>query len=80
MITIEESAKALSRQRGMKLLLTGFGGTDITFDFHDKALAEAVAAAFTALRKDGVYDALFEKFGMTRLPGSSFAIRGTGPS
>jgi polar amino acid transport system substrate-binding protein len=79
-ITIEESAKALSKQRGMKLLLTGFGGTDITFDFHDKALAEAVAAAFTELRKEGVYDALFEKFGMTRLPGSSFAIRGTGPS
>ncbi len=79
-ITIEESAKALSKQRGMKLLLTGFGGTDITFDFHDKALAEAAAKAFTELRKDGTYDKLFDKFGMTKLPGTTFAIRGTGPS
>jgi polar amino acid transport system substrate-binding protein len=79
-ITVEESAKALGKQRGMKLILTGFGGTDITFDFRNKAAAEAAAAAFTEIRKDGLYDALFDKFGMTRLPGPVFAIRGTGPS
>jgi polar amino acid transport system substrate-binding protein len=79
-ITVEESAKALGKLPGMKLLLTGFGGTDITFAFRNKAAAEAAAEAFTAIRKDGLYDALFDKFGMTRLPGPTFAIRGTGPS
>ena len=78
-IIVEEAAKAISKQRGMKLLLTGFGGSDITFAFRDKALAEAAAVAFTEIRKDGTYDALFDKFGMTKLPGTSFAIRGTGP-
>jgi polar amino acid transport system substrate-binding protein len=78
-ITIEESAKAISKQRGMKLLMTGFGGSDITFSFRDKALADAAAAAFTAIRADGTYDALFDKFGLTKLPGTTFAVRGTGP-
>lgn len=78
-ITVEEAAKALARQRGMKLLLTGFGGSDITFAFRNKAVAEEAAEAFTAIRKDGYYDALFDKFGMSRLPGTTFAIRGTGP-
>ena len=79
-IIVEEAARAISKQRGMKLLLTGFGGSDITFAFRDKATAEAAAEAFTALKKDGTYDALFDKFGLTRLPGDTFAIRGTGPS
>ena len=78
-ITIAESAKALSKQRGMTLLVVNFGGTDITFDFRDKALAEAAAAAFTAMRADGYYDKLFDTYDMTRLPGPTFAIRGTGP-
>jgi polar amino acid transport system substrate-binding protein len=78
-IIVEEAARAIAKQRGMKLLLTGFGGSDITFAFRSKATAEAAAEAFTALRKEGVYDALFDKFGMSRLPGPVFAIRGTGP-
>ncbi len=79
-IIVEEAAKAISKQRGMTLLLTGFGGSDITFAFRDKALAEAAAAAFTAIRADGTYDALFDKFGLTKLPGTTFGIRGTGPA
>ena len=79
-IIVEEAAKAISKQRGMKLLLTGFGGSDITFAFRDKAAASAAAEAFTAIRADGTYDALFDKFGLTKLPGTAFAIRGTGPS
>jgi polar amino acid transport system substrate-binding protein len=80
-IIVEEAARAISKQRGMKLLLTGFGGSDITFAFRDKSVAEAVAGAFTELRKEGYYDAVFDKFGLTRLPaGTVFGIRGTGPT
>ncbi len=77
-IIVEDAARAIAKQRGMKLLLTGFGGTDITFAFRDRAVAEATAAAFKAIRADGTYDALFDKFGLAKLQGE-FAIRGTGP-
>jgi len=77
-IIVEDAARAISKQRGMQLLLTGFGGTDITFGFRDRAVAEATAAAFNEIRADGTYDGLFDKFGLAKLPGD-FAIRGPGP-
>lgn len=77
-IIVEDAARAIAKQRGMQLLLTGFGGTDITFGFRDRAVAEAAAAAFTEMRADGTYDALFDKFGLAKLQGD-FAIRGPGP-
>ena len=77
-IIVEDAARAISKQRGMQLLLTGFGGTDITFGFRDHAVAEAAVAAFKEIRADGTYDALFDKFGLAKLPGD-FAIRGPGP-
>jgi polar amino acid transport system substrate-binding protein len=76
---VEEAARSISKQLGMRLILTGYGGADITFAFRDKTVAEAVAAAFTAMRQEGLYDTLFDKWGLTKLPGTSFAIRGTGP-
>jgi polar amino acid transport system substrate-binding protein len=76
---VDNAARAISKQRGMKLLMAGFGGTDITFAFRDKAAAEAAADAFTALRQEGYYDKLFEKFEMTPLEGARFGIRGPGP-
>lgn len=77
-IIVEDAARAISKQRGMQLLLTGFGGTDITFAFRDRTVAAAVAAAFTSMRADGTYDALFDKFGLAKLA-TEFAIRGPGP-
>ena len=77
-IIVEDAARAISKGRGMQLLLTGFGGTDITFGFRDRAVAEAAAAAFTEIRADGTYDALFDKFGLAKLQGG-FAVRGPGP-
>jgi polar amino acid transport system substrate-binding protein len=77
-IIVEDAARAISKQCGMQLLLTGFGGTDITFGFRDKEVAAQAAQAFTAMRADGTYDALFDRFGLAKLPGE-FAIRGSGP-
>jgi polar amino acid transport system substrate-binding protein len=77
---VEEAARAIAKQRGMALILTGYGGADITFAFRDHTVAEAAAAAFTAIRKEGLYDTLFDKWGMTKLPGTTFAIRGPGPT
>jgi polar amino acid transport system substrate-binding protein len=77
---VEEAARAIAKQRGMALILTGYGAADITFAFRDHAVAEATAAAFTAIRKEGLYDTLFDKWGMSKLPGVTFAIRGPGPT
>jgi polar amino acid transport system substrate-binding protein len=77
-IIVENAAREISKQRGMQLLLTGFGGTDITFGFRNKAAAEAAVVAFKEIRADGTYDKVFDKFGMAKLKGD-FEIRGTGP-
>ncbi len=77
-IIVEDAARAISKQRGMALLLTGFGGTDITFGFRNKAAAEAAVTAFKEIRADGSYDRIFDKFGLAKLKGD-FEIRGTGP-
>ncbi|WP_159998336.1 ABC transporter substrate-binding protein [Roseomonas sp. 18066] len=78
-INIDETANDLVQKKVAKIHLSGMFGTDITFAFRDRVMAEAFAQALTALKADGTYDRLFEKFGMTRLTGASFAIRGPGP-
>lgn len=76
---VDETA-ALYVQRGIaKIVLSGLEGSDITLAFRNKNLALAVANALTELRAEGTYDRIFEKFGMTRLDGKTFAIRGPGP-
>ena len=47
--------------------------------FRNRAVAEKVAATLTAMKADGAYDKLFDKFGLTKAPESTFAIRGSGP-
>jgi polar amino acid transport system substrate-binding protein len=78
-ININETASALEQRGIAKIWLKDLAGTDITFAFRDKLLAQAAADALTAIRADGSYDKLFEKFGMTRLKATTFAIRGDGP-
>ena len=78
-VNIDETANELATKKLAKVWLHGLFGTDITFAFGDKPLAEAAAAALTSLKADGTYDKLFDKFGMTRLGNTSFAIRGPGP-
>jgi polar amino acid transport system substrate-binding protein len=79
-LNINETASSLE-QRGMaKIWVRDIAGTDITFAFRDKLLAQAFADALTTIRADGTYDKLFDKFGMTKLKTTTFAIRGDGPT
>jgi len=78
-VNIDETATDLEK-RGFKTLLKGLYGTPITFAFRNRAVAEAAAEAITAMKADGSYDKLFDKFGMTRLPDTVFKIAGPGPS
>ena len=79
-INIDENVNELVQRNIAKAHLRILFGTDITFAFRSKAVAEAAAEALTALKADGTYDRLFDRFGMTRLSTERFAIRGTGPT
>jgi polar amino acid transport system substrate-binding protein len=79
-LNINETANSLEQRGIAKIWIRDIAGTDITFAFRDKAVAQAVADALTAIRADGTYDKLFDKFGMTRLTATTFAIRGDGPA
>ena len=79
-VNIDETATDLEKRGGFKTLLKGLYGTPITFAFRNRAVAEAAAQAITAMKADGSYDKLFDKFGMTRLPDTVFKISGPGPS
>jgi polar amino acid transport system substrate-binding protein len=47
--------------------------------YRNKNVAEKVAATLTELKKEGYYDKLFDKYGLTKLPVDTFVIRGPGP-
>lgn len=79
-VNIDETARVFEEKGLAKIWVQGLNGTDITIDFIDRPLAEAVAKALDELSADGTYDRLFDKFKMTRLKDRHFAIRGTGPA
>jgi len=78
-INIDETAHVFETKGLVKVWLHGLVGTDITLDFIDRPLAEAVAKALGELSADGTYDKIFDMFNMTRLSDRHFAIRGPGP-
>ena len=79
-INIDETANDFVQKKVAKIWLHGLFGTDITFAFRNRAVADAAAQALNELKADGTYDRLFDKFGMTRLADARFAIRGPGPN
>ncbi|MBR1270146.1 transporter substrate-binding domain-containing protein [Bradyrhizobium sp. AUGA SZCCT0222] len=79
-LNINETANSLEQRGIAKIWVRDIAGTDITFAFRDKLLAQAAADALTAIRTDGTYDKLFDKFGMTKLKATTFVIRGDGPT
>ena len=78
-IEISDMATDLQKRGWVNVQLTDLGSTEIAIAFQDKDLATAAADTLTAMRADGTYDRIFDKFGMVRLPGKTFAIRGPGP-
>jgi polar amino acid transport system substrate-binding protein len=79
-ILIDQTAKEIVRRGVVKILVTGLGGASTTLAFRSKAVADAVAETLGAMRADGFYDALFDRYGLSKLPADQrFAIRGPGP-
>jgi polar amino acid transport system substrate-binding protein len=76
---IDQTAKEIERRGVVEITATGLGGAPTTMMFRNKTVAAKVAATLTAMKADGTYDKLFDKFGITKADGSTFAIRGPGP-
>jgi polar amino acid transport system substrate-binding protein len=78
-ILIDQTALEIERRGVVEITATGLGGAPTTMMYGNRTVAEKVAAALTEMKKDGTYDKLFDKFGITKAPDSVFTIRGPGP-
>lgn len=78
-ILIDQTAREMVQRGFARIDATGLGGAPTTLVFRNKAVATAVADVLNKMRGDGYYDALFDKYGLTRFPREPFAIRGPGP-
>jgi len=78
-VLIDQTAKEIERRGLIEIHATGLGGAPTTMMFRNKSVATKVAATLTEMGADGTYDKLFEKFGLTKAPSKTFAIRGPGP-
>jgi polar amino acid transport system substrate-binding protein len=79
-ILIDQTANEIARRGLIEITATGLGGAPTTMMFRNRTVAEKVAATLTAMGADGTYDKLFERYGLTKAPSKTFAIRGPGPT
>ena len=77
-ILIDQTAREVERRKLVTITATGLGGAPTTLVFRNRAVAQAVAETLTAMRADGFYDALFDRYGLTKYPDRVFAIHGPG--
>jgi len=79
-LLVDSVARDLVGRGRVREVLTGLGIARTTLTFRNKAAAEAVVKALNAMRADGSYQALFDKFGLTTMPADQpLAIAGPGP-
>ena len=45
-----------------------------------RPITDAVISVMNEMKKDGFYQALFEKYGVLQVPSDTFAVKGTGPN
>ncbi len=80
-LLVDSVARDLVSRGRVTEVLTGLGMARTALAFRNKTAADAVVIALNAMRTDGTYQALFDKFGLTALPVEQpFAIVGPGPA
>ena len=78
---LDYMAADLTKRGVVETELFKLGGAPTAMAFRSKTVADAVVKVLTAMRADGFYDKLFQKFGLTPQPADQpFAIRGPGPT
>jgi polar amino acid transport system substrate-binding protein len=68
-ISIDSTAKEYQDRGEFTRAIAGLYGTPINFGFRSKPLAEAVAVALTAMKADGSFQTLLDRFGVTAYDG-----------
>lgn len=80
-LLVDSVARDLVARGSVKQVLTGLGANRTTLAFRNRTVADAVVKALNAMRADGTYQALFDKFGLTSLPADQpLQIAGPGPA
>jgi polar amino acid transport system substrate-binding protein len=80
-LLVDSVARDLAGRGRVKEVLTGLGMARTTLTFRNKMAADAVVKALNAMRADGSYQALFDKFGLSGMPADQpLAIAGPGPA
>jgi polar amino acid transport system substrate-binding protein len=80
-LLVDGVARDLVGRGRVKEVLGGLGVTRTALAFHNKTVTDAVVRALNAMRTDGSYQALFDKFGLTGLPTDQpLGIAGPGPA
>jgi polar amino acid transport system substrate-binding protein len=80
-LLVDSVARDLARRGQVKEVLSGLGKARTALAFRNKAVTDAVVKALNAMRADGEYQALFDKFGLTSLPADQpLEIAGPGPA
>lgn len=68
-ISIDSTGKEYDDRGEFTRAISGLYGTPINFGFRSRVLAQAVADALTAMKADGSFQALLDKFGVTAFNG-----------
>jgi polar amino acid transport system substrate-binding protein len=80
-LLVDSVARDLVGRGRVREVLSGLGMTRTALAFRNKMVTDAVVKALNAMRADGTYQALFDKFGLTSLPADRpLAIAGPGPA
>lgn len=68
-ISIDSTGKEYDDRGEFTRAISGLYGTPINFGFRSRALAQAVATALTAMKADGSFQALLDRYGVTAYDG-----------
>jgi polar amino acid transport system substrate-binding protein len=77
--SIDATAMFMQQRGDFTRAVSGVFPQTATFAFANKTLAEAVVGALNDIKKDGLYDTLFDRYGVLKMPESTFSINGPGP-
>jgi polar amino acid transport system substrate-binding protein len=78
--SIDATAMFMQQRGDFTRAVSGVFPQTATFAFANKTLAEAVVGALNDIKKDGFYDTLFDRYGVLKMPESTFSINGPGPA
>jgi len=75
-VSVDATAKFYQDRGDFDRAASGIAGSPATIAFKSKDLALAVQRTMNQMKRDGFYDKLFDRYGVTKWPGRTFEVRG----